>query len=219
MALSTGVLRDLGRLAAAQVFPNDVEQFFITIQVLEQDSPKIVITHTMPIMPEQMHIMQQYLLNITNTFSGVFVDDFGPAPKHMTFSGTFGRKISFLSGDAAFGSFTPGAPAVRTGFGVLKHLEQLVEESHGVNPSTGQPRKTILYNWAFNQHTEITINSFSARMAVNQNNIWLYQMNMTGLRPFLISGFSFDQVLRQIVGRAATRVVRDVLAKSLGALV
>ena len=188
---SNNVAGVLTSAALAQLFPDQYANYSITLQVIAgsgQSSGPAIASMTFPVMPQSMVLAQQYLMTVTPTLAGVYVDDFGAAPSPITLSGTFGQNLkTYVGAGSAAANLFGGIggpstfPVAATGYGMAKQLYKLVGLSHEIGADGTLP-VVQFYNWAFNVHWEVVIDGLTTRMDVNNNLLWFYQLQMRTLR-------------------------------------
>ena len=163
----------------------------ITLAVIDSGGPRMMMD--LAVMPERLDALHRYLVQVTPTASGIWVDDFGRGPGSLSLEGTFGRNMRIVGGKPM------------TGFAQTKYLQQLVEESHRPeNPNALDLRdypKTYLLAWNLDEFWEVTINELDVSQSVNRNMLWVYRLRMTGLRPVGFDELLKDEV-KEIVGGA-----------------
>lgn len=219
--LGAGV-QGLARSALSATFPDQLETYKLSLQLLWEDGDAANESFTFPVMPESLMMAQRYLTTITPTLGGVYVDDFGRAPSPISLTGTFGRKARSV--------LDPSTKTVRseirhavtdvnvlTGYGAVRALSQFVERSHTPQGPRGVLPRVVFYNWAFNSHWEVVISGLDVSMDVNQNGLWIYKLELTTLAPFEVS------ILGGVEDALLTGVVNGILSKaspgSVGAVV
>ena len=143
-----------------------------------------------PMMPESYMKLNKYLVTITPTADGGWVDDFGAAPSPITISGTFGYK--------AKGNFLG---KIYNGFGWMKFLEWMVDISHTTQLDGSLPEVWLMSH--LSQHFyEVELIDMTPSQNVNRNMIWSYELKMTTLKP--LDGISIvDLVFADVVLKAA----------------
>lgn len=228
LANSSGTLGSIvqqsTRAALALALPNDIEAYAITLQLITSSSQTSIKSFTFPVMPESLTMAQRYLMTVTTTLGGNYVDDFGRAPSPITLSGTFGKKIRAsgvsgnLQGKGSIGQavsiLASAGEGLTTGYGMVKRLSDIVEQSHTVQ-SDGKIPTLVFYNWAFNSHWEVVVEGLDVKMDVQQNGLWFYQLSMKTLQPaqnLLINRID------GIVGSAVQNIVSGVLNKNVASL-
>lgn len=125
-----------------------------------------------PVNPESLVGLRRYLVTVTNTLDGGWVDDFGPAPSPITLRGTFGYKVkAAIDGQGIF-----------SGFGWLKYLEHLVDESH-IPDDNGDLPETWLLSWISQHFFTVVLEDFNFSQSIDRNMIWQYTLRLTALKP------------------------------------
>jgi hypothetical protein len=157
-----------------------------------------------PVMPESVNIMRQFLMTITNTEGGAFIDDYGMAPSPMTIQGTFGYNTKAMFGLIPL-----------TGFAWTKTLERFVAESH-IQESNGEFPIMILCDWYAQNFYEVVLNDFSMQQAVGRNFLWMYRMQMTLLRPIEDAGPLSDPLLALLASKVMQMLINTEIRGSVG---
>lgn len=192
----------------------DPEQVTCLLEVTDADGKSNPIYHPFPVSPESLMQAQRYLQAITPTLGGVFVDDYGEAPAPIMLQGTFGRSKKSLT------SLTTGQPlGSYTGYQFTKLLSELVRLSHTPDKDK-KPRVVKFYNFAFDAYFEVTLDAFDASMSVQQNNLWVYSLQMTVLRPFVGRATDTTDIqkdLRRRLKAAGAAAAKSASPNSLGA--
>lgn len=176
----------------------------ITLAVIDSGGPRIMMN--LAVMPERMEALHRYLVQVTPTASGMWVDDFGRAPGTVTLEGTFGRKMRIVNGDPM------------TGFAQTKYLQHLAEESHRPeNPNALDLRdypKTYLLAWNLDEFWEVTINEVNVSQSVNRNMLWVYRLRMTALRPIGFDELLKDEVKEMVGGVVVAKAANYALERA-----
>lgn len=173
-------------------FPNDVEYYLCSIELLEiinGSEPKTFEYFTFPIMPENIKISDSKVQTTSKTLEGVVVIENNTfTPKTITINGNFGRKIKMLNLELSFDSqrqefanFKEANSEIKTGYGVMKRLQRIIENSSYL--LNGNPILAMFYCYAFNAHYVVQFNSNSFEQSVSKNMIWEYNLNMTAIAP------------------------------------
>ena len=141
----------------------------ITIMVLRGMESKGI---HLPINPESLMGLRRYLVTVTNTLEGGWVDDFGPAPSPFTLRGTFGyRQKTSIDGKVKL-----------SGFGWIKYLEHIVDESH-VSDNDGNLPEVWLLSWISQHFYTVVLEDLNMSQTVSRNMIWQYTLRITALKP------------------------------------
>ena len=155
----------------------------LTLIVWQKLGPvPIPVTMHFPMMPESYMMLKKYLVTVTPTQDGGWVDDFGPAPSPITISGTFGYNTK--------GFFQGG---VYNGFGWVKYLEWLVDISHATQ-SDGSLPEVWMMSHASQHFFEVELIDYNLSENVSRNMLWKYELKMTSLGEITGASF-FDPVL------------------------
>lgn len=197
------MVRQAEQAVLSEVAPDNYEAYYLILQ-LQDTAAQLIQSFTFPVMPESMTLAFRYLMTVTPTLGGNFVDDFGRAPSPINLQGTFGKKPKAVLNGAPINLGNIGASLldaqVATGYGMAKRLSAFIDASHTpIAGGSGRMPKVILYNYAFNSHWEVAINSFDVQMSVQQNGIWIYQMQLTALKQ-IEAGMNWkDKLIGQVV--------------------
>lgn len=185
------------------MFPNEFEYYMLTLEL--RRNGLVEDTLIFPVTPDSFYETTQHLVNIKKTNNSVVsLINTSFAPRTIQISGTFGRKIRILFGkqstieneNNSFAGFkfskdininkkvfgkgikidTGLSGGIKTGFGVTKYLESIINKSFS---SAGY--MLFLYNPMLgnNYLVECTDKTFSQSM---QNNmLWNYQLTFKAL--------------------------------------
>lgn len=141
----------------------------VTLMILRGPETKFI---HFPVNPESLMGLRRYLVTVTNTLDGGWVDDFGPAPSPFTLKGTFGYKTkAAIDGKGIF-----------TGFGWTKYLEHIVDESHTPDDNGDLP-ETWLLSWISQHFFTVVLEDLNISQSINRNMIWQYALRITALKP------------------------------------
>ena len=136
-----------------------------------------------PINPESFMILKKYLFSITNTEGGGFIDDYGEAPHPMTLTGTFGYNTKGY-----------GGTKLLSGFGWVKYLEWLVDQSH-VATDNGKLPEVWLMSWLSQHFLKVELGDLNISQTVQRNTLWTYSLKLTALGNVHDKGIIGDAVL------------------------
>jgi len=179
--------------------PNKVTIMLISPDGIGITTPPLFITF--PVNPESLMSTKKYLMTITNTMGGGWVDDFGVAPAPLTINGTFGYNTKAIIGGIGY-----------SGFGWTKYLEWLVDQSHIPNLDGKFPEVWLL-SWISQHFYKVTLDTINISQNVNRNNLWVYSLQITALEPIVPSGIQ-NVVLKKVddiaLGGAVTEAVQTV---------
>ena len=153
---------------------------WLTIIVYRGTVPRIL---HFPVMPESFMGLKKYLVTVTPTLGGGFVDDFGAAPSPFTISGTFGYKTKGFIGRSVY-----------TGFGWVKYLEWLVDESHKPDEILNTLPEVWLLSWVSDHYYKVVLEDLNVSETVNRNLLWQYTLRITALTPIKLADTPIDSI-------------------------
>ena len=122
-------------------------------------------------------------------------------PRDITLAGTFGRKFRVMLGDSyeeLISSFkseggrvtgksvlkgikTVFDKRVKTGYGCMKILEEIVNEANKIDPETKKARRLILHNPAIGNSYLVKPVSLKQSMSQETNMIWSYSLSLKAI--------------------------------------
>lgn len=156
----------------------------------------VPIPMTFPVTPESLSSLSKYLMTITPTMRGGWVDDFGRAPSPITLTGTFGYNTKGFISDKVY-----------KGFGWTKYLEWMVEQSHTPD-NDGEMPEVWLLSWISQHFYRVTLNEINIQQSINRNNIWTYNLKLTALEPIVLSSMTAKDVLiAKLVGDSVLNIM------------
>jgi hypothetical protein len=198
------VLRgQIGKSALNALYPNDFEYYLCAFELVSET--KTVDYFVFPIQPSSISKTEPTRNNIKVSMSGTTVlRNKSFLPQEITLKGNFGRRfkilstkgaffgvgVSFKIKDVMFGdrmgkTITPSfSSGIKTGYGAVKLLQFLLEESNKVN-SNGKPYQLYFYNMAFGESYLVTIppSGMTFPQSEDKNMIWEYALNLKILAP------------------------------------
>lgn len=136
-----------------------------------------------PIMPESFMLLKRYLVSITNTEGGGFIDDYGEAPHPVTLTGTFGYNTKGYVGTKVF-----------SGFGWVKYLEWMVDQSH-IATDNGKLPEVWLMSWVSQHFLKVELGDMNISQTVQRNTLWTYSLKLTALGNIHDAGIIGDTAL------------------------
>lgn len=153
-----------------------------------------------PVNPESIDIIRRYLVNVSNTLNGGWVDDYGIAPSPIVMNGTFGKNLKIVN------FLNPPLD----GLGVVKYLEELIDESKKKDKITGELPEVRLYIWLSGHHFKVTVEEFKISQTVSRNTIWTYSLRIRALESLFTGLPNFD-ALRVLGGLGLTTAAQSAL--------
>lgn len=161
---------------------------WITLIVFRGIVPRVL---HFPVMPESFMGLKKYLVTVTPTLGGGFVDDFGFAPSPFTLTGTFGFNTKGFAGKSLY-----------TGFGWIKYLEWMVDESHKPDLISNTMPEVWLLSWISDHYYKVILEDLNVSQTVNRNTIWQYTLRITALKPLRLEDPLGDDIFSTLKGQA-----------------
>lgn len=187
------ILQPMGEALLNSQLPDEFELYLIALQVVDDDKNEVKDFLVFPVNPNSIMHVQKSFTNVKKAFSSVHVNEnnsFVPSP--ISLNGSFGRGIkAVITGDSAL--------AIKTGYGVVRYLKNLIALSKSSNDN-GKPYRTIFYNLAFNEVLTVEINECRYSQSLDSNRIWQYDLQMTAVAPGDIGNESLNFSLNQKMG-------------------
>jgi len=156
------------------------------------------IPMTFPVNPESLTGLSRYLMNITPTMGGGWVDDFGRAPSPITLNGTFGYNTKGIISDKVY-----------KGFGWSKYLEWIVEQSHTPD-NEGEMPEVWLLSWISQHFYRVTLDEINIQQNVGRNNIWIYNLKITALESVVAVKGLLDFLSSSLLGDISTPAIENI---------
>lgn len=225
-------------------FPKEFELYVMAFELVNGKNETIRY-FIFPTMPSAIEETYSPITNIKKTYGGVTaLKNTSFVPRDISLSGTFGRKFRVLLGSSyvdlvhsfkSIKSLKNGLDAVeeldikaKTGFGCIKILESIIEESSKVDENG--PRKLFFYNLALGNNYLVEPITFKQTQSQESNMIWNYTLQLKAIAPLdlvlknankkrqelIITGFA-QQKTNQLVG-SLTKIVAsggDVIINSI----
>lgn len=188
------------RVVASQLYPDEFEYYLFAFEL--RDNKNVVTDRLiLPVPPSDIAYNDQKLTTIQKTGNGIntlitpyFV------PKSISMSGTFGRKFRLLTGykrDAtnqiSINEFlTSFSTNVKTGFGALKRLEDIVNRATTVTKKN-DPYKMVFYNFASGHTFYVEPMTFTMTQSERESRIWRYNLTLTVVADAQRQGLGFSR--------------------------
>ena len=182
--------------------PDDFEYYLCSLELVNhKDERKGFLSFS--VMPEQIsesYTPIQTMIKTHNAVVTLFNDSF--APVDINIAGTFGRKIRLLlnykdpwiqTGGRQFLALNFGKVAgvdvgVKTGYGMTKVLQHILNVSSKTEAESGKPYYLKFYNYALNTAYLVDVVNYTVNQSMGSNMIWNYQMTLRAVAP--LSSFS-----------------------------
>lgn len=192
----------VGKAAIHAAMPDDFEYYLCSLELVNhKDERKGFLSFS--VMPEQIsesYTPIQTMIKTRNAVVTLFNDSF--APVDINIAGTFGRKIrlllnykdpwirtggkQFLALD--FGKVADVEVGVKTGYGMTKVLQHILNASSKTEAESGKPYYLKFCNYALNTAYLVDVVNYTVNQSMGSNMIWNYQMTLRAVAP--LSSFS-----------------------------
>ncbi|MBS0031611.1 hypothetical protein ACTJJ0_30815 [Chitinophaga sp. 22321] len=195
------LIEEEGKVSLNVRYPREFEYYVCAFELVN-GKDKTLRYFIFPVMPSSIDESQPRISNIKKTVGGIVaLSNTTFTPIDITLSGNFGRKFRILLG----ADYTDLASAVKirdgqtegnsqedetatifdervkTGYGCLKILEEIIAEADKVD-ALG-PRRLIFYNLAFGNSYIVKPTSFKISMNQDSNMIHNYSLSMKAIAP------------------------------------
>lgn len=211
---------NVGKAAIHAAMPDDFEYYLCSLELVNhKDERKGFLSFS--VMPEQIsesYTPIQTMIKTHNAVVTLFNDSF--APVDINIAGTFGRKIRLLlnykdpwiqTGGKQFLALNFGKVdgvevGVKTGYGMTKVLQHILNASSKTEAESGKPYYLKFYNYALNTAYLVDVVNYTVNQSMGSNMIWNYQMTLRAVAP--LSSFSN-------VGNKMKNLLPEVAANSV----
>ena len=189
------LLSSIGKAALNARFPDEFELYVLALELIDGKG-KTLKYFIFPVMPSNLDETQPVITSIKKTQAGVSaISNTTFAPRDIVITGNFGRQFKmllgsdFVSASSALttgGSIVAGAatvfdPRVKTGYGCLKILEDIVDQSKVVDKNG--PRRLILYNPVFGNNYVVKPTQFKISQSQESNMFHNYTLQLKAIAP------------------------------------
>ena len=161
----SGLVRDLGKSALSAFFPNDIEYYLCAFELVGSQGTESYFVF--PIQPSSINKSEPTRTNIKKSLAGVTVlRNSSFIPKEISIKGNFGKRFKILAGLEGVAFTRPGislsrnsglsisssefSASVKTGYGSIKLLQKLLQDSNNVDQK-GKPKRLYFYNMALGE--------------------------------------------------------------------
>ena len=176
------------------IAPDNFEYYNCALELTDYDGNTVAYL-SFDIMPNNIVIQKQPIVSIVKTITDTYTitnDSFNPFS--ISIQGTFGRKLRLLTTskdineskgfskmlNGNIGVFFDSDILVKTGYGVIKMMQKIIEKSNSFNDRNDY-HYLIFHNYAFNTHNVVKVNSFDFNISTENNFMWFYSLNMTAI--------------------------------------
>jgi hypothetical protein len=236
------VVSTMGKAALHALVPDDFEYYMCALELIDSQGNTRAYMN-FPVMPNNIMENKTQIATITKTNNGV-VTQFNSSfnPRDISIQGTFGRKLRLVSGtyapedDRGISLFSVGVPAidmftaqkvdVRTGYGLVKILQKIVQRSQQLD-FYYKPYVLVFYNYALNTHYIVEVMQDSYSQSMENNCLWYYSLEMKAVAPADLVRNNEDhattvaflqKVGSQAIASSAQNILQDVNRATLGSL-
>lgn len=226
------LLSNVGGAAVHSQYPNDFEYYMVGLELVKYNGITIDML-IFPVLPNQIRRSEHTMTNVKRTMGGVSVTKTSSfIPIDFSLNGNFGRKFKILtqsdividfqalnyslkyhttqrdyvSQEKMSGSkFSKPAfnYAVKTGYGVTKILEAIVNKSRG--SIDNKPNRLIFYNLAFGESYLVEVIDFDINQGVESNMIWNYSLSMKAVSPLEMVEWRRERSLKSVLASSVVQ--------------
>lgn len=206
------------------IAPDDYENYLCSFELFDSDRNRKGFL-SFVVMPEQISESVSPIQTITKTNGGI-VTTINPSfsPIDINLSGTFGRKFRIVSNlkDPAkdltgffnmnFGKFLNMSIGSKSGYGLTKVLQHILQYSNAVGKDTQKPYFLCFNNYALNTHYIVDVVNYSFQQSQNTNMMWYYNISLraVGYRPKSINGID-DSFLNSVASNAISNGLTNLI--------
>lgn len=234
-ALSTVI--SVGRAAVHAVLPDDFEYYLCSLELVDSDDNRKGFL-SFSVMPEQISESLSPIQTMIKTHNGVvtlFNDSF--APRDINIAGTFGRKIRLLLNykdplkeqnsygagggflNLNFGSIAGVEVGIKTGYGMTKVLQHILDSSIHADKDTGKPLYLKFCNYALNTAYVVDLVNYNINQSVGSNMIWNYQISLRAVAPLLAftkTKNKLKELLPEVAANSIANGVTNIASSMIG---
>lgn len=191
-------LAQYGRGLMSVRYPLEIEVYLAALELVDSNG-KTIQYFVFPVMPNSIIKSEQNRTNIKKSSSGTTVL-MSPSftPGELTIKGNFGRSFKFLTnpngdsfsyaifnntkGDSLNKDYPQFDPSVKSGYGCIKILQNLVNRSSKLDGNS-KPHRLYFYNMALGESYLVAVlpGGLSLTQSYDKNMIWEYSLTMSTL--------------------------------------
>lgn len=235
------LLTTVGGAGLHAMYPNDFEYYMIGLELVKYNGITIDML-IFPVLPKQIKRSEHTATNIKKTMGGVSVIKTSSfIPIDFSLSGNFGRKFrvllqsdSIIDFQALRYSLVAGVSqrdyvdqdiisgskfsklafnyTVKTGYGVTKILEAIVNKSRG--SIDNKPNRLIFYNFAFGESYLVEVIDFEVSQSIETNMIWNYSLNMKAIAPLEMVEWTRERSVKSVLLSGAIQKSINIVANT-----
>jgi hypothetical protein len=237
IAQRASLLNSIGRSGLNMKYPDEFELYVIALELTDEN----FITQqyfVFPINPSNIEETEPKLTNIRKTLGGITVlRNTTFVPTQISLSGSFGRNFKVLIGekyeDFIHGFFDKNIKVInqktawngtkdlfdsriKTGYGCIKILEDIIQQSTQLG-SDGGMKRLIFHNPALGNSYLVEPGTLTFKMNEQTNMIWNYSLQLTSVAP-LESIFSQEQIKSVAKELAVSGYIQKKVNKTINSL-
>jgi hypothetical protein len=222
------IVKTVGKAAANTLFPNDIEYYIITIELVDSKGNTIDYL-TLPVNPDLFTYDDHSLVSIRKTLGGVTsLNTSSFAPKTIVMSGSFGRSFKLLLAPAfenGGNDLSTGLslktnflnPSFKSGYGTIKKLESILVKSKELD-IYNEPHSLYLYLPLSGHNFVVEYTDFSLRQdSASANMIWKYNVKFTAVAP-LTQLRTGNSKLKSVANSTGINVIQRKANSLLGSI-
>lgn len=201
------IFSPMGQVLLHNTLPNEFELYLIALQVVDDDNNEIIDYLVFPVNPSSVMQVQKTFTNIKKTFNAVHINENNTFPvSPINMNGNFGRNFKFVITQKR-------TVPLKTGYGTVKYLSNLIKTSKG-NNSRGRPYRTILYNLVFGDIHTVEIIDCKFTQSQTETKIWNYDLSMMIVAPGDIGNTSLNFRIEHLLGFTMAKKVMNEFIKN-----
>lgn len=218
----------VGKAAIHAAMPDDFEYYLCSLELVNhKDERKGFLSFS--VMPEQISESYTPIQTMIKTHNGVvtlFNNSF--APVDINIAGTFGRKIRLLLNykdpwiqtgvkqflTLNFGKVTDVEVGVKTGYGMTKVLQHILNASSKIEVESGKPYYLKFCNYALNTAYLVDVVNYTVNQSMGSNMIWNYQMTLRAvaqLTSFSNIGSKMKNLLPEVAANSVANGITNIV--------
>lgn len=204
-----GMVQTIGRTFLSIQYPEDIESYFVSLELCTGDSDRNLGFFTFPINPNAISKKEPSAHNIKKTFGGVIVNstsDF--IPQEITLRGNFGRSLKILTDNSMYSFFAIKGGSIddnleeitdkntlpvvnvvknlnqfiKTGYGCTKYLQKLCRYSRNGH-NGGVPHKLFFHNHILGESYLVKVKQLQIDQTLENNMMYNYILILDIIAP------------------------------------
>lgn len=196
------LLATIGKVGLNLNFPDEFELYMCAFEVTD-DNFNTLQYFIFPVMPSSMDETHTLGTTVRKTLGGITALSTPTfMPRDIVLTGTFGRRLRTLIGaqdldiissfkvnennitlqeeDSSIQKFDT---RIKTGYGCVKILEEIVESCNKIDPNTRRMKRILFHNLASGNSYLIKPMMMKLSTSQESNMIWSYSLQLKGIAP------------------------------------